>query len=106
MVVLNAIETKNLTKKFDEFTAIDNVSFSVVSGEIHAICGENGAGKSTLMNMIFGLLQPTKGLVLINNKPARFSSPKDAIQAGIGMVHQHFKLVPSLKVYENVMLGE
>lgn len=106
MVALNAIETKNLTKKFGEFTAINDVSFSVASGEIHAICGENGAGKSTLMNLIFGLLQPTEGVVLINGNEAVFSSPKDAIQAGIGMVHQHFKLVPSLRVYENVMLGE
>lgn len=103
---MNAIETKNLTKKFGEFTAIHDVSFTVAPSEIHAICGENGAGKSTLMNMIFGLLQPTEGEVLINGSPAGFDSPKDAITAGIGMVHQHFKLVPSLRVYENVLLGE
>lgn len=106
MVILNAIETKNLTKRFGDFTAIDHVSFSIKQGEIHSICGENGAGKSTLMNMLFGLLEPTEGQVLINGKEVHFTSPKEAINYGIGMVHQHFKLVPSLKVYENVMLGE
>lgn len=106
MKQLEAIETKNLTKKFGDFTAIDNVSFSVKEGEIHSICGENGAGKSTLMNMLFGLLEPTEGQVLINGEEVHFSSPKEAINHGIGMVHQHFKLVPSLKVYENVLLGE
>lgn len=103
---MQAIETINLTKRFGDFTAIDNVTFSIKKGEIHSICGENGAGKTTLMNMLFGLLEPSEGKVLINGEEVRFSSPKEAIQNGIGMVHQHFKLVPSLKVYENVLLGE
>lgn len=103
---MKAIETKNLTKKFDEFVAINDISMVVEKGEIHAICGENGAGKSTLMNMLFGLLKPSSGQIHINEKEVTFDSPKDAISKGIGMVHQHFKLVPSLRVYENVMLGE
>ncbi|MGO3732252.1 MAG: ABC transporter ATP-binding protein [Vagococcus sp.] len=103
---MNAIETIKLTKKFGDFTAINDVSMSVKKGEIHAICGENGAGKSTLMNMLFGLLKPSSGQILINEQQVLFESPKDAISKGIGMVHQHFKLVPSLKVYENVLLGE
>jgi simple sugar transport system ATP-binding protein len=103
---MKAIEIKNLTKSFGDFTAIDDVTMCINQGEIHAICGENGAGKSTLMNMLFGLLSPTKGEIFINEKNVSFASPKDAIDHGIGMVHQHFKLVPSLKVYENIMLGE
>lgn len=99
------IETKSLTKQFGDFTAVDNVSIQFHAGEIHAICGENGAGKSTLMNMLYGLLQPTSGELRINGTPVNFQSPKDAVSQGIGMVHQHFKLVPSLTVYENVLLG-
>ncbi|WP_440897679.1 ABC transporter ATP-binding protein [Amphibacillus sp. Q70] len=103
---MNAIETRYLTKKFGEFTAINDVSLQIKKGEIHAICGENGAGKSTLMNMLFGLLEPTSGEILLNDVKVNFSSPKEAIDHGIGMVHQHFKLIPSLSVYENVLLGE
>ncbi|MDM8213181.1 ABC transporter ATP-binding protein [Enterococcus hirae] len=103
---MNAIEIKHLTKKFGNFTAIDDISMSVKKGEIHAICGENGAGKSTLMNMLFGLIAPTSGEIYIDDELVQFNSPKAAIKYGIGMVHQHFKLVPSLKVYENVLLGE
>lgn len=99
------IETKNLSKQFGDFTAVDQVSIQFKSGEIHAICGENGAGKSTLMNMLYGLLQPSSGELLINGEKVRFQSPRDAVSKGIGMVHQHFKLVPSLTVYENVLLG-
>ncbi|MBD3949606.1 ABC transporter ATP-binding protein [Tuanshanicoccus lijuaniae] len=101
-----AIETKNLIKKFDDFVAINDVSIQIKKGEIHAIVGENGAGKSTLMNMLFGLLQPTSGEIFYNGELKQFNSPKSAIENGLGMVHQHFKLVPSLKVYENVILGE
>ncbi len=103
---MNTIEVVNLTKKFGEFVAIDGMNLKVQKGEIHAICGENGAGKSTLMNMLFGLIKPSSGQILINEKEVHFQSPKEAIHHGIGMVHQHFKLVPSLTVYENVLLGE
>ncbi|KUO74697.1 MAG: ABC transporter ATP-binding protein [Clostridia bacterium BRH_c25] len=102
---MNIIETKQLTKCFGGLKANDNIDFHVEAGEIHAIVGENGAGKSTLMNMLFGLLQPTDGELFIRGKRVRIESPKTAIQLGIGMVHQHFKLVPSLTVVENIMLG-
>lgn len=99
------IETKNLTKKFGDFTAVDDISLSVEQGEIRAIIGENGAGKTTLMNMLYGILQPTSGSLAINGETVVLRSPKDAIELGIGMVHQHFKLVESLTVYENILLG-
>ena len=99
------IETKDLTKKFGEFTANQAISLEVEKGEIRAIIGENGAGKSTLMNMLYGVFPPTSGQILFSGEPVEFHSPKDAIAKGIGMVHQHFKLVSSLTVYENIMLG-
>lgn len=99
------IETLNLTKKFGDFVANDNINIAIKEGEITAIVGENGAGKTTLMNMLYGLLQPTSGEIRIDGKPVNFKSPIDAIEHGIGMVHQHFKLVPSLTVFENIMLG-
>ncbi len=102
---MNIIETVNITKKFGDFTANDHISLSVEKGEIKAIVGENGAGKSTLMNMLYGLLSPTSGKILVRGQEVHFSSPLDAIQAGLGMVHQHFKLVPSLTVWENIVLG-
>ncbi|WP_101696305.1 ABC transporter ATP-binding protein [Clostridium minihomine] len=102
---MNVIETVGITKKFGEFTANDSIDLTVRKGEIKAIVGENGAGKSTLMNMLYGLLTPTSGKILIHEKEVHFSSPLDAIQAGLGMVHQHFKLVPSLTVCENIVLG-
>jgi simple sugar transport system ATP-binding protein len=85
--------------------ANDHVSFSVNRGEVHAICGENGAGKSTLMNILFGLEQPDSGGIFIGGKPVSFKSPSDAIECGIGMVHQHFKVVNSFTVTENILLG-
>ena len=88
------IETFNLTKKFGNFTANDNISVSINKGEITAIVGENGAGKTTLMNMLYGLLQPTSGEIRIDGKTVNLKSSIDAIANGIGMVHQHFKLVP------------
>ena len=102
---MNVIETVDLTKRFGNFTANDKINLTVEKNEIKCICGENGAGKSTLMNMLYGALQPTSGKILINGKEVHFKSPVDAIACGIGMVHQHFKLVPSLTVYENIMLG-
>ena len=85
--------------------ANDGISLSVAPGQVHALLGENGAGKTTLMNVLYGLIQPDEGEILIDGKPARFHSPKDAIAAGIGMVHQHFMLVPVFTVAENVTLG-
>ncbi|GAA1734908.1 ABC transporter ATP-binding protein [Luedemannella helvata] len=85
--------------------ANDHIDLTVEPGEIHALLGENGAGKSTLMNVLYGLLQPDEGEILINGEPRHIKGPRDAIQAGIGMVHQHFMLVPVFTVAENVMLG-
>lgn len=99
------LQTRNLTKKFGDFTANNNINLSVEKGEIKAIIGENGAGKSTLMNMLYGQIQPTSGTIYLNTEKVNFDSPKDAIKLGIGMVHQHFMLVPSFKVYENILLG-
>ena len=99
------LEIRGLTKRFGSFTANDGIDLTVEPGEIHCLLGENGAGKSTLMNMLYGLLEPTAGEVLLDGRPARFASPADAMAAGIGMVHQHFMLVPVFTVAENVMLG-
>ncbi|ADU26376.1 ABC transporter ATP-binding protein [Ethanoligenens harbinense] len=98
-------EMKNITKDFPGVRANDRVSFSVEAGEIHALLGENGAGKSTLMSVLTGLYMPDEGEIRLNGKPVCFSSPKDAVNRGIGMVHQHFKLVQSFTVAENVMLS-
>lgn len=102
---MSIIKTVGLTKKFGDFTANDHIDLSVDDQEIRCIVGENGAGKSTLMNMLYGLLRPTSGQILVRDTPVCFASPVDAIAHGLGMVHQHFKLVPSLSVYENVLLG-
>ena len=99
------LEIKGLTKKFGSFTANDHIDLTIEPGEIHCLLGENGAGKSTLMNMLYGLLDPTEGKILVDGEPVTFKSPSDAIAAGIGMVHQHFMLVPVFTVAENVMLG-
>lgn len=99
------IQAIDLTKKFGDFTANDHINLDVKEKEIKCIVGENGAGKSTMMNMLYGLLQPTSGKILIRGKEVVLNSPIDAIANGIGMVHQHFKLVPSLTVYENILLG-
>ena len=104
-MIMNVIRTVDLTKKFDKFTANDQINLTVKKNEIKCIVGENGAGKSTLMNMLYGVLQPTSGKIFINEEEVHFRSPLDAIAHGIGMVHQHFKLVPSLTVYENILLG-
>ncbi|UAL28695.1 ABC transporter ATP-binding protein [Nocardioides rotundus] len=99
------LEIRGLTKRFGSFTANDSIDLTVEEGEIHCLLGENGAGKSTLMNMLYGLLEPTEGEILIDGEPVTFSSPRDAIDRGIGMVHQHFMLVPVFTVAENVALG-
>ncbi|WP_410870583.1 ABC transporter ATP-binding protein [Nocardia sp. A7] len=99
------LELRGLTKKFGEFVADDAIDLVVTPGQIHAVLGENGAGKSTLMNMLYGILEPSEGQILIDGAPVRFRSPGDAIAAGIGMVHQHFKLVGPFSVADNVQLG-
>ena len=100
-----AVEMRGITKQFPGVLANDHVDFSVRHGEIHALVGENGAGKSTLMNMLYGLLHPDSGEIEINGQPAHISGPRDAIALGIGMVHQHFMLIPVFSVGENIMLG-
>ena len=99
------LELRGITKRFGPLVANDGISLSVAPGQVHALLGENGAGKTTLMNVLYGLTQPDEGEILIDGKPANFGSPKDAIAAGIGMVHQHFMLVPVFTVAENVTLG-
>jgi general nucleoside transport system ATP-binding protein len=99
------LELRGITKRYGLLAANDGISLSVAPGQVHALLGENGAGKTTLMNVLYGLTQPDEGDILIDGKPAKFGSPKDAIEAGIGMVHQHFMLVPVFTVAENVTLG-
>ncbi|ABP53285.1 ABC transporter related [Salinispora tropica CNB-440] len=99
------LELRGVTKRFGDLVANDHIDLTVEPGEIHALLGENGAGKSTLMNVLYGLSQPDEGEILVDGKPLKPRGPADAIAAGIGMVHQHFMLVPVLTVAENVMLG-
>jgi ABC-type uncharacterized transport system ATPase subunit len=99
------LELRGITKRFGPLVANDQISLSVAPGQVHALLGENGAGKTTLMNVLFGLIQPDEGEIVIDGKAVSFGSPKDAIAAGIGMVHQHFMLVPVFTVAENVTLG-
>ncbi len=99
------IEMRGISKEFPGVKANDHVSFSVRAGEIHALLGENGAGKSTLMSVLTGLYRPDGGEILIHGNKMDFSSPKDAVNQGVGMVHQHFKLVQPFTVAENVMLA-
>lgn len=99
------LELRNITKRFGTLTANDNISLTLEPGEIHSLLGENGAGKSTLMNVLYGLLQPDEGQILIDDQPVQFNGPGDAMSAGIGMVHQHFMLIPVFTVAENVVLG-
>jgi simple sugar transport system ATP-binding protein len=99
------LEARGITKRFPGVVANDNIDFEIKAGEIHAILGENGAGKTTLMNILFGLLQPDEGEIYIGGQSVRFRSPLDAIDLGIGMVHQNRKLVSAHTVLENIILG-
>jgi general nucleoside transport system ATP-binding protein len=96
---------QGIRKEFPGVVANDDVSFDVRRGEVHALLGENGAGKSTLMNILYGLYKPDGGEIRLNGKPVSFTSAREAIQAGIGMVHQHFMLIPVMTVAENIVLG-
>jgi ABC-type uncharacterized transport system ATPase subunit len=100
------LELKGITKQFPGVLASDHINLILQKGEILALLGENGAGKTTLMNILYGLYQPDEGEILINGKPVKCQSPNDAIAKGIGMVHQHFMLIPVFTVAENVMLGD
>ncbi len=99
------LELRGITKRFPGVLANDHIDLTLEKGEIHALLGENGAGKTTLMNILYGLYDPDEGEVFVNGKPLKLKSPSDAIAAGVGMVHQHFMLVPVFTVTENVMLG-
>ncbi len=99
------LEMRGIRKEFPGVLANDDVSLDIRQGEVHALLGENGAGKSTLMNILYGLYKPDAGEILLRGKPVVFSSARDAIQAGIGMVHQHFMLIPVMTVAENIVLG-
>ncbi len=100
-----AIEMLNITKKFPGIIANDNISLQLKKGEIHALLGENGAGKSTLMSVLFGLYQPEEGIIKKDGKEVKIQNPNDANDLGIGMVHQHFKLVECFSVLDNIILG-
>ena len=99
------LELRGITKRFGSLVANDHIDLTVNPGEIHCLLGENGAGKSTLMNVLYGMLQPDEGEILVDDEPLRIDGPGDAVAAGVGMVHQHFMLVPVFTVAENVMLG-
>lgn len=100
-----SLELRGITKRFGSLTANDSIDLAVADGEIHAILGENGAGKSTLMNIVYGLLSPDEGSISVDGKEVKIDSPLDALAAGIGMVHQHFMLIPVFTVAENIVLG-
>lgn len=102
---MSHLEMINITKRFPGVLANSNVNFDVRAGEVHALLGENGAGKSTLMKILYGLYQPEEGFVKIDGEQVKIESPVDSIGLGIGMIHQHFMLVESLTVAENVALG-
>jgi ABC-type uncharacterized transport system ATPase subunit len=101
----NVVEMRGITKEWPGVVANDHVNFAVRKGEIHALVGENGAGKTTLMNILYGLIKPNSGTIAIDGQLAHIGGPRDAIARGIGMVHQHFMLIPVFSVDENIMLG-
>src|SRR5215216_5560829 len=102
---IDTLEMRGICKRFPGVLANDNIDFDVKSGEVHALLGENGAGKSTLMKILYGMYRPDEGQILLSGKPVTIASPTDAINVGIGMIHQHFMLVQTLTVAENVALG-
>ena len=104
-VKVPVLEVHNCTKEFPGVVANQDIDFTLQSGEILAVLGENGAGKSTLMNIIYGLYKPTRGEIMVKGQRLQAKSPRDAIAAGIGMVHQHFQLIPTMTVLENIILG-
>jgi general nucleoside transport system ATP-binding protein len=105
MADASLLELRGITKQFPGVLANDDVDFDLVKGEVHALLGENGAGKSTLMNILYGLYHPDEGEILLDGRSVRIGSPRDAIDLGIGMVHQHFMLIPVMSVAENIVLA-
>src|SRR5680860_15227 len=99
------LEMKGITKRYPGVVASDDISFDLRRGEVHALLGENGAGKSTLMNVLYGLTTPDEGEISVRGRRADIHSPSDAIALGIGMVHQHFMLIPVMTVAENIVLA-
>src|SRR5215204_1205712 len=99
------LELRGITKRFPGVLANNGVDFELAKGEVHALLGENGAGKSTLMNVLYGLYHPDEGEILLQGQPVHIGSPRDAIDLGIGMVHQHFMLIPVMTVAENIVLA-
>src|SRR3954465_5984065 len=101
-----ALELRGITKRFGRIVANDGVDFDLRAGEVHALLGENGAGKSTLMSILYGLYRPDEGQVVVRGEPVTIDSPRAAIDLGIGMVHQHFMLIPVMTVAENIVLAD
>ena len=101
-----ALELRGITKRFGRIVANDGVDFDLRAGEVHALLGENGAGKSTLMSILYGLYHPDEGEMIVRGEPVRIDSPRRAIDLGIGMVHQHFMLIPVMTVAENIVLAD
>ena len=99
------VQLCGISMRFGKVIANADVEFDLLTGEIHGLLGENGAGKTTLMNILYGMYQPDEGEILVHNQPVKIHSPHDAIRYGIGMVHQHFMQVPTLRVVDNVILG-
>src|SRR5947208_14192406 len=99
------LELRGITKRFPGIVANERVDFDLLPGEVHALLGENGAGKSTLMNVVYGLYSHDEGEILVGGRPVRMQSSADAIALGIGMVHQHFMLIPVMTVAENIVLA-
>lgn len=106
MIHINRIELRGITKRFGTLVANDSVNFTVEQGKIYGLIGENGAGKTTLMRVLYGMYQPDEGGIYVDGEEVRFKSASDAIEKGIGMVHQHFALVPMLSVTQNIILGK
>ena len=100
------LELAGVTKRFGDFTALADINVGFAAGEIHCLLGENGAGKSTLCNLAFGIHGPEEGELLLDGQPYRPQGPRDALEAGIAMVHQHFSLVGDMSVVDNLMLGQ
>src|SRR5438046_10571721 len=105
MADVPVLELRGITKQFPGVLANDHIDFDLRRGEVHALLGENGAGKSTLMSILYGLYTADSGEILMNGNPVGLSSPKDAINRGIGMVHQHFMLIPVMTVTANIVLA-
>src|SRR3954467_6889630 len=101
----SVLALRGITKRFPGIVANDHIDLDLRRGEVHALLGENGAGKSTLMNVLYGLYRPDEGETLLDGEPVMLKSSKDAIERGIGMVHQHFMLIPVMTVAENIGLG-